>query len=929
MRRASRPTKTGCLSFLTSREEYAPFPRTESFEGQITWRAHPDQKGEITVPSIGNVYLRTFRFQLATALLLIAFASMTFALPSEAAEVDGVPSPEEILGFVPGTDRHLADMQQLNAYFTAVAATSDRVRVEQVGTSTLGRPMLLATISSPENLQSLNRIKQAQKKLADPRGLQQSDIDTLVADGKVVVFINNAIHSTEVGAPLFASKLLHYLATDDSEQTKSILRDTVLLMNISNNPDGIDLVANWYRDTLDTEYEGTAPPQLYHFYTGHDNNRDWFHFSQEESKVWGRILYQEWFPQIVWDVHQMGNRGARFFFPPFFDPPNPEIDATILGELSLLSGVVTTNLSKAGLTGVATNAIYDQWWHGGFRTAPYYHNMVGILTEAASAQLATPIEQDISELTGSSRGLPDPRQRYTNFPEPWQGGRWGVGEIIEYEFVTALSILDTASTYRTQWLENFVSRNQNSVEAGETSAPYAFVFPPEQRDSATLAYMMNVLLFQGMEVHQTTTVTQINDKTYPAGSYVILTSQPTRPNVMALLAKQEYPPRFEYPGGPAERPYDVAAWTLPLQMGIDYDEILEPIPHSVADKLDRIDAASYPTGEFSGSSQANFGYIFGPEMNNAASARFALLKTGFDVYWTTDTVEIDGENYAPGSTIVPQGPGVTEEVMRLMRELSLSVRGLEKSPEVTVDRLRLPRVGFFDSQINNYDEGWTRWIFDTYEIDYTRVDDAEVRRGELRSQYDILIVANWSADQIVNGRAPGSMPPEWTGGIGEEGVQSLRSFVDEGGTLLLFEQATGIAGGHLDIPVANALSGVPSSEFYAPGSIMKAHYDPSHPVAYGMPATGIAYFHRSWAFDVTEDNVEIVARYDEEDPLLSGWILGPEHLKNKAAVVDAPFGEGHVVMIAFRAQHRAQPFATFKLVFNPVFRSAASPSELP
>ncbi|WP_304173023.1 M14 metallopeptidase family protein, partial [Limnochorda pilosa] len=502
-------------------------------------------------------------------------------LPQVEATGTRIPTPAEIIGFEPGTDRTLVDYDQLIRYYKILDGASDRVLLKPVGTSTEGRTLYLLFISSPQNLMRLDAIQAVQQRLADPRTLPPDEARQLITDQPAVVFINNAIHSTEIAAPHFALQLAYHLAASDDPETPRILADVVLLMNPVNNPDGHDLVVRWYRQTLGTPYEGTNPPELYQHYAGHDNNRDWFMFNLQETRVWGPIIFREWLPNIIWDVHQMGSGGARFFVPPFFDPPNPEIDATIPTQITLLGGAITTRLAEKGLTGVVTNAIYDQWWHGGFRTAPYYHNLVGILTEAASSRLATPIDIPFDELGGHARGLPTAQQRYVNFPQPWPGGTWRLSDIMRYEYETALAILDTAQRHREQWHWLFYERNRRAVERGLVEAPHAFIISLDQHDPGTARWLLDVLAFQGVEIHMATEPLVVDGREYPAGStYVILAAQPKRPNVMALLLPQSYPPRFQYPGGPPEAPYDIAGWTLPMQMGVHVDVIQEPLDTS-------------------------------------------------------------------------------------------------------------------------------------------------------------------------------------------------------------------------------------------------------------------------------------------------------------------------------------------------------------
>ncbi|NLP18843.1 MAG: peptidase M14, partial [Firmicutes bacterium] len=500
---------------------------------------------------------------------------------------------------------------------------------EDIGPTTEDDTMIMAIVSSPDTIARLEYYKGLQKKLADPRGLSAEELEKLKSEAKTVFFVNTAGHSTEVGGVHALTNVLYRLGTSDDAEVAEILENTIVLIVPTLNPDGHDMVANWYRDTLGTEFEGTNQPWLYARYCGHDNNRDWFMFNLQESRNIGKILYQEWFPEIIYDIHQMGSDGARFFIPPFFDPPNWEIDPLILRQIMLLGGAATTELCAQGMSGVCSNAIYDTWWHGGMRSAPYYHNMVGLLTEAASVKLATPIT--VEKPSGARRGLADPNEFLTNNPDPWPGGEWRLGDIVAYEEATVFSFLKTAARYRDMFINNFVLMGQKAVTKGEKEAPFAFVIPADQSDPATVAKMLEILSFQGTEIHQARMAFKADGKTYPAGSYVIKTQQPYRANVIALLDTQTYPDRLEYPGGPAERPYDVAGWTLPYQMGVECVRVV----NKFTAELEPVDEITPPAGSVV-KGNAAFGYAFGPEMNNAVTARLRLLEKGFDLKWAKE-----------------------------------------------------------------------------------------------------------------------------------------------------------------------------------------------------------------------------------------------------------------------------------------------------
>ncbi|HEX8354630.1 MAG TPA: M14 metallopeptidase family protein, partial [Pyrinomonadaceae bacterium] len=431
-----------------------------------------------------------------------------------AAATGRVPAPRDVLGFTPGDDRKVADWKQITDYFGRLNARGGRVRVQTVGTSTLGRPVIAAFISSPENIRELDRYREIQRRLADPRLVRdEAERDRLVREGRAVVVISCSIHSTEIVASQMSMQLAYELASARDAETAEILDNTILILIPSPNPDGIDIVADWYRRSLGKPWEGSEPPELYHHYAGHDDNRDWFMLNLRETRDVTRLLWKEWFPQLVYDVHQQGANGSRFFVPPFYDPPNPHIAPLLLREVGLVGHKIAADLEAAGFKGVVTNAMYDTWWHGGFRTAPYYHNAVGILTEAASARLMTPVRVTREQLQrASARGMPTalPDSPTTNFPDPWPGGEWRARDIMGLELVASRAVLSLAAKYRERYLRNFYDLGVRALDwprrgdGGEGGGEdvLAYLIPAGQGKDESVAKLVTLLVEQGVEVHR-------------------------------------------------------------------------------------------------------------------------------------------------------------------------------------------------------------------------------------------------------------------------------------------------------------------------------------------------------------------------------------------------------------------------------------------
>ena len=501
--------------------------------------------------------------------------SAIFSLLLIAVSVDAqIMSPEEAIGFPVGADYKLARWETITGYLRSLAASSDRVILEERGKTTEGLDFVLVLISSPENLANLDRYKAIQQKLANPQEQEPAALERLVGEGKAVVMISCNIHSTEIASSQMSMELAYQLATENTPKVKEILENTILLLIPSANPDGLNMVIDWYERTVNTPYEDAPMPWLYHKYTGHDNNRDWFMLTQVETQLVTQILYEEWFPQVVYDVHQMGNRGARFVIPPYFHPVNPNIPPLLQRELALIGAQMALDLTSQGFTGVLSGAVYDTWWHGGFRTVPYRHNMIGILTEAASVNIASPIFQPRASLRGHRRGLSQYTQQ-TNFPEPWPGGWWRLRDIIEYEEAAAYSILSIVARQRKMFLANFYRMGLDAVEKGYHEPPRAFLVPMDQRDIHTAFKMLQILQRGGVKIHRANTNLTVDGVEYPAGTYVILMAQPFRAHAKDLLEVQHYPRRIPAPGAPPERPYDIAGWTLPLQMGVKVVKVVE------------------------------------------------------------------------------------------------------------------------------------------------------------------------------------------------------------------------------------------------------------------------------------------------------------------------------------------------------------------
>ena len=858
--------------------------------------------------------------------LCLLFITLVTAVHAPHAAAADIPSPESHLGYRPGADFRLAEWATVADYFRKVDRASDRVAVRELGRTTEGRPYIVAAVSEPETIADLGRYQRLQRRLADPR--LDAAGDDPVAPSKAVVLITCSIHSNEPASTFMALELLHELATRDDPDTREILRNTILLLVPSANPDGIDKVAAWYERSKGHPWEGSGMPELYHKYAGHDTNRDWFMLNLQETRLLTRLLYREWCPTMLYDVHQMSARGPRLFVPPFHDPINPNIDPRVAQGLLLVGAHMAADLAAAGKNGVATEAIYDNWWNGGNRTTPQRHNIVAVLTEAASVKLATPLFLDKAELTAGLRGFPDHRPS-VNFVDPWPGGWWRLRDIVDYELICARSLLTLAARYKDRFQGNLRAVARDAVARGEREPPYAWVVPRDQPDPGRAAELVRILHETGIEVKRAKSAFDVGGAPVSAGSWVLPAAQPYRAHLKDMMERQVYPARFGA-NGAAEPPYDVAGWTLPLQMGVRVLQVDRPLSVET-DPLDRIEPIR---GTIAGANEPRFFRI-----NGAANDDFAvvneLLKAGVAVERVVDPHDADG--LVPGVFGIEASARSRAVLGRLMPELSSRIDGVAgffapRVPREARAVLETLRVGVYQPWAPSIDEGWTRFVLERFRFPYLTLHDADVRAGDLAERIDTLVLPSVEPKVLRGGYAQNETDPAFVGGLGPEGSAAIRSFLRAGGTLVCLARSSEYAIEELGLPVRNVLAGVKTSEFYGPGSIVRLEVArPTHPLALGYRGDVAAYFDRSLAFESSDAKrpVDIVLRYASTNPLESGWLLGPEKLQGKAALVEVPCEGGRVVLFAFPPQNRGQTHGTFRLLFNALFRGASENAQRP
>ena len=763
---------------------------------------------------------------LTFTLLAAALLSQLLALApgAHARRAQSVPAPKDVLGFEPGDDRKLASWSAIVDYFRRLDAASDRVKFEELGKTTLGAPFVVATISAPENLARLDEFREIQRQLADPRTLgphPDRKAAALIARGKTVVLITCGVHSTEVGSTLSSTLIAHRLASSDEPEIRDVLKNTIILLVPSLNPDGVDIVKRWHDRVLGTPYEGTSPPELYHKYVGHDNNRDWYAFTQAETRLTVDRLHNVWHPQIVHDIHQQGAFGSRLFLPPYMKPVEPNVPRQIVEGYTELGLSMSKNMLAKGFKGITWDSTYDAWTPA--RAYSHYHGGVRILSETASVNLSTPVNLRFEQLR--SREGYDPQKASANFPEPWRGGEWRLRDITNYMTAAAFELLAHASQNRERWLRRFYEVGKEAVRPRRKGELWGYELVPSSKN---YLFLNQALSTGGVEIEWCETGRR--HKGAAAVSQYVRLAQPYGGFAKALLEKQNYPNLRDSSGQPIP-PYDVTAHTLSLMTGVDARPVYAPFRCREAEWCDDNRLPEYPLTQ---------------------------------------------------------------------------------------------RVGLYKSHVPSMDEGWTRWVFEQYGAKHASLLDHEVRAGNLRAKYDAIVIPDQSPRAILEGHRKGAMPDELTGGLGAEGVKALREFVVAGGTLITLNEASKFAVEQFDLPLRDVTQGLRRTEFYAPGSIMRTILDTTHPIARDLPRESIAWFEDSPVFEIKSDpaalpRVKIIARYPQTGtPLLSGWLLGEERMRGRAALVEANLGEGRIFLFGFRPQYRAQSLATYPLLFNAI-----------
>jgi hypothetical protein len=922
--------------------------------------------------------MHTRRMRLRTLVCAVVLAT------AAAAAAQTVTSPKQHFGFTIGDDYQLANYTQFVEYWQKLDKESDRMRVVEIGKTAEGRPQLMAIITSPENHKRLDRYKEISRRLAQAEGLTEDQARALAKEGKGVVWFDGGLHATEVLGAHQLIETVYQLVTRNDAETTRFLNDLVILA-VHANPDGMELVSNWYmREKDPKERSSGGIPRLYQKYVGHDNNRDFYLSSQPESTNMNRVLYHEWFPQIMYNHHQTGPQGTVMFAPPFRDPFNYNYDPLVPAQIDLVGAAMHSRFAAEGKPGVTTRrgANYSTWWNGGLRTTVYFHNMIGLLTET----IGNPTPISIPFLP--NRQLPDSSTMFPIEPQPWH-----FRQSIDYSVTANYAVFDIASRNRENFLFNIYQMGKNSIERGSQDNwtptprriiaaqaalrpeggrggrggggdepegggggrgggatvedfkkllrdpaqrdPRGFIIPADQGDFPAATHFVNTLIKTGVTVHRATAAFSVAGKNYPAGSYVVKAAQAFRPHFMDMFEPQDHPDDIPYPGGPPTRPYDSAGWTLAFQMGVKFDRILEGF-EGPFQKLDGVQKP--PAGTVA---QSSGRYTLSHASNNAFIAVNRLLNAGHEVLWT------QGE----------QGLFVTSAPREALQKIAADLGVNFEAPPAALGmggaiKLRKLRIALADQYGGSMPSGWTRWLLEQYDFPFEVVFPKALDAGNLASKYDVIIfpsgVGPAPASSGRGGRGgggggrgggPANIPQEFEHMVGSytaaQTTPQLKRFAEEGGTILAVGRSAMNLAELMNLPVSNHLvekspdgsaRPLPSEKYYVPGSVLRMAVDNTAPLAHGVTNPVDIFFDNSPVFrldpNATMKGVRPIAWFDTATPLRSGWAYGQGYLEGGVQVIDATVGKGRMFLFAPEITFRAQPHGTFKFLFNGIYLGA-------
>jgi hypothetical protein len=873
--------------------------------------------------------MKFFNHQILKWFVVMFVVFTTSVLNTSLVTAQKIPTPTEHFGFYPGTDKMLFDYENLIAYLKKLDDVSDNVAMKKIGHSPMGKPMYVMFISSAENIQNLDELKKINKELALNPNLTPKEQQEYIDQGKVFFLFTLSMHSNEV-APSQALPLIAYeLITSSDDAIQKQLNDVVYMVVPNHNPDGMNMIVHHYNKYKDTKYDGSSMPGVYHKYVGHDNNRDFVALTQTDTKAISNLFSNEWFPQVMVEKHQMGSTGPRFYVAPPHDPIADNIDAGIWNWMKVFGSRTVTKMTEEGLTGVTHSYLFDDYWPGATETC-IWKNVIGMLTEAASVKYATPIYVEPNELQASGKGMGE-YKKSINMPEPWEGGWWRLSDLMKYEISSTKAYLETAAIHKNEILKFRNDLCKKEVEKGRNEAPYYYIFPKEQHDQSELVHLVNLLNEHGINVYELKKNILVEQTTFSKGDIIVPLAQPFRAFIKEMLEAQVFPVRHYTPGGEMIKPYDITSWSLPLHKGVKVFAINQK-KELFENSYQLVDI---PYNLFTPPTQPFNAILLTANHNNSYQVVFAALKNGRKVEQILENYAQDGIKAPKGSFIVY----LSNNDDAVLNQLNFSPVYLDRTLNVQTKPVTLPRIALIESYFHPMDAGWTRYLFDTYNIPFTVLHPDEVKEANLSKDFDVIVIPDEQKSVLIDGKYKSGdrqyfmkYPPEYLKGMGKEGYEKLLKFIHDGGKAIAWRNATELFCGtqsinldknkkeSFEFPVKDISNGLIKAGFSSPGSLLRIRLETDHPLTYGMPEE-VGVFHRSspvfttWQpyFDVDR---RVIGTFPERDILMSGYAENEEELGNKTSAVWLKKGKGQVVLFSFNPQFRASTPATYKLLFN-------------
>ncbi|MEV6368989.1 M14 family zinc carboxypeptidase [Micromonospora musae] len=852
----------------------------------------------------------------ATATAPVASAAPDLARAAAVARAANIPTPEQHFGFKMGAEGKLASYPDVLTYMKLIAERSDRVDYKTIGPTTMGNEYGTVIISSPKNLRRLDRLVEINQKLADPRSTSPEEARRLASEGVPFYHLEATIHSSEVGNGQAINDIVHRLATEDSDFTRNILNNSVVVLVPSQNPDGQHLIIDHFNRTAGTDYRRTFP-DLYHKYTGHDDNRDWTMFTQVEARY--RLeLEKKYRPAIVHIMHQKGNSGSRIFVPPYGGITSENVPANMSSSVSAIGQHAARALAAEGKTGVGS-LDYHIFWTLEQPVGYFPFTGSGVyLTEIASVT-------DYAYPQKSQDGRPlGPQQARMNLIEPYRSDTWTLADIVDYAKIATYAGMEyTASNGEKLLYDNLYAVPHEYLTKGVPSGTFAFVVDAKQRDPYATFEMLQRLEWTEVEIERAKSAFVADGKRYDAGSYVVKMHQPRGNWAHQVLGTDQYPEVRDCGDCPVLLPYAEATTSLPLQLGVDVAEVRAPFEA----QLERVTSVQPPQVTMPPAPRAKGAYLVRPESYGTIQIVSALQDANIPTFRGAKGFTAKGVNYPAGTYIVPATPQARNTLATASAKVGLQVAAVDQTPKVAGVQLKpKTRVGLLRG-VGNMPGGWDMWQFDQYGINYDVVSAQDFQRKSLNELYDTIVVSSGvSRDDIVEGLDPAQYDEaySWAYGVGEKGWRKLQQFVRNGGTLLAIGDSVQTAQQLLDLPMKPALP-TSDDEFVTGGSLLNQEFDPNDPVAWGMPESWPVWLYDTQAWELTGDSGKVVSNYPAEGEVLaSGYLRGAEHIRGATNVASFDVGKGQVVTYGSEITFRTLPRSQYNLLYNAIYHGPAA-----